>query len=233
MAALEDTLVLQLISKYGLKWSRIASFLPGRIGKQVRDRYLNSLKPDIKHNNWTPEEDDLFIRLYHKYGNKWCEIASHIPGRTESQAKNRFYTHIKERIDEPYRKATSFADNNSPNIENLEVVQNTMQTSHSECEDESHKCALVEKNLKSYCQLQQEIPEKEFSLFLDEEQIHFQTASPNKRVRTLPNQSKIIDPAYLIAFDEIIDFSEVMDANNDYFKFSGCFYEEQNPFELK
>lgn len=40
----EDERVKELVAKYGAKkWSLIASFLPGRIGKQCRERYvLNS-----------------------------------------------------------------------------------------------------------------------------------------------------------------------------------------------
>jgi hypothetical protein len=37
----EDKKVIELVEKYGPeKWSYIASFLPGRIGKQCRERYL-------------------------------------------------------------------------------------------------------------------------------------------------------------------------------------------------
>lgn len=37
----EDKKVIELVEKHGPeKWSYIASFLPGRIGKQCRERYL-------------------------------------------------------------------------------------------------------------------------------------------------------------------------------------------------
>jgi len=37
----EDKKVIELVEKYSPeKWSYIASFLPGRIGKQCRERYL-------------------------------------------------------------------------------------------------------------------------------------------------------------------------------------------------
>jgi len=39
----------ELVSKIGKKkWSKIAKNLPGRIGKQCRERWMNHLKPGIK-----------------------------------------------------------------------------------------------------------------------------------------------------------------------------------------
>ena len=40
-----------------IKWSVIAAQLPGRIGKQCRERWFNHLDPDIKKGDWTPDED--------------------------------------------------------------------------------------------------------------------------------------------------------------------------------
>lgn len=61
----------------------ISSLMNDRTGKQIRDRYLNKLKPDIKTDNWTQEEDDDLVKYYHEIGNKWSKIAVHLPGRTE------------------------------------------------------------------------------------------------------------------------------------------------------
>lgn len=41
--------LIQLVKQYGVrKWSYIAQMLPGRIGKQCRERWHNHLRPDIK-----------------------------------------------------------------------------------------------------------------------------------------------------------------------------------------
>jgi hypothetical protein len=41
----EDKKVIELVEKHGPeKWSNIASFLPGRIGKQCRERYPKLIK---------------------------------------------------------------------------------------------------------------------------------------------------------------------------------------------
>jgi len=94
----EDTQVLELVDKYGSKWAKIASFLPGRTGKQVRDRYTNKLKPNINKDEWTKEEERIFQQLYNQMGNKWSKIASFMPGRTEGQIKNRFYAQFRKSL---------------------------------------------------------------------------------------------------------------------------------------
>lgn len=52
----EDELVMSLVLKHGAKnWTYIAKHLPGRIGKQCRERWHNHLNPDIKKERWTEE----------------------------------------------------------------------------------------------------------------------------------------------------------------------------------
>ena len=94
----EDEQVLDLVAKYGQSWALIASLMKERSGKQIRDRYLNKLRPDINKGEWTEREDDILISLCTKIGHKWSRIATHLPGRTEGQVKNRFYSHIKKRL---------------------------------------------------------------------------------------------------------------------------------------
>ena len=60
----EDGKVIELVRQFGAKnWSVIASYLPGRIGKQCRERWHNHLNPDIRKDAWTPEEDAVILRL--------------------------------------------------------------------------------------------------------------------------------------------------------------------------
>ena len=58
----EDKLVRSLVDMHGTKcWSLIAASLPGRTGKQCRERWHNQLDPAIRKDAWTAEEDATLI----------------------------------------------------------------------------------------------------------------------------------------------------------------------------
>ncbi|KAG0490651.1 hypothetical protein HPP92_007514 [Vanilla planifolia] len=69
-----------------------------RCGKSCRLRWLNYLRPDIKHGGFTEEEDNIIFSLYRNIGSRWSVIASQLPGRTDNDVKNYWNTKLKKKI---------------------------------------------------------------------------------------------------------------------------------------
>lgn len=95
----EDAKLSELVEKYGPKdWSTIASHIPGRIGKQCRERWFNHLSPEVRKTNWTPEEDRIIIEAHSKIGNKWTNISKLLDGRPANAIKNHWNSTLLKRI---------------------------------------------------------------------------------------------------------------------------------------
>lgn len=69
----EDAYLIKLVQKYGpQKWTTISENLPGRIGKQCRERWHNHLNPDIKKEDWSDHEEWILFLAHKTLGNRWA-----------------------------------------------------------------------------------------------------------------------------------------------------------------
>ena len=153
----EDEQVVALVEKYGARWAKIATMLPGRTGKQVRDRYTNKLKPNIKKDEWTKEEEEIFNTLCQQMGHKWSKIASFLPGRTEGQVKNRYYAQFRKKLpkseanDQTSMTFSDGAPNGEGKKDNIKTDQK--ESPHNiEIEEPVSYQNIVENELQKYIQ---------------------------------------------------------------------------------
>ncbi|XP_057953038.1 transcription factor RAX3-like [Malania oleifera] len=97
----EDAQLKSYIEQHGTGGNWIA--LPQKIGlkrcgKSCRLRWLNYLRPNIKHGGFSEEEDNLICSLYISIGSRWSVIAAQLPGRTDNDIKNYWNTRLKKKL---------------------------------------------------------------------------------------------------------------------------------------
>jgi hypothetical protein len=94
----EDEAIIDFVARFGTKnWTKLADLLPGRIGKQCRERWRNHLDPDNNREPWTPDEDLMLIQLHEQHGNQWVKIATLMRGRSDNHIKNRWNSTLRKR----------------------------------------------------------------------------------------------------------------------------------------
>lgn len=97
----EDAILKSYIQEKGIGGNWIA--LPQKIGlkrcgKSCRLRWLNYLRPNIRHGGFSNEEDDIICALYMAIGSRWSIIAAQLPGRTDNDIKNYWNTKLKKKL---------------------------------------------------------------------------------------------------------------------------------------
>ena len=72
----ESDMVRQLVAEHGTRsWTLMASKLPGRSGKQCRERWKYQLDPSVRRGLWRAEEDAVIVRERARRGNRWAEVS--------------------------------------------------------------------------------------------------------------------------------------------------------------
>ncbi|KAH9734762.1 transcription factor RAX2 [Citrus sinensis] len=97
----EDAKLKEYIEKNGTGGNWIA--LPHkaglmRCGKSCRLRWLNYLRPNINHGEFSDDEDRIICSLFASIGSRWSTIAAQLPGRTDNDIKNYWNTKLKKKL---------------------------------------------------------------------------------------------------------------------------------------
>lgn len=119
----EDKRLTKLISLNGSRrWDQIALLMPGRTGRQCRDRFHNYLRPTLKNGPWTQEEDLLLQQKVSEIGRHWNKISRFFNGRSANNIKNRWYTYIDK--NHRYKNCPIIEDNHDNNHINEDLGLN-------------------------------------------------------------------------------------------------------------
>lgn len=96
----EDQQLLELVDRYSdgdmISWTKVCQQMPGRNRYQCYHRYMFTIKPGIKRDRFTIEEDCAILAYVHAHGETFGKMPPNLlPGRTPVQIRNRYNNTLK------------------------------------------------------------------------------------------------------------------------------------------
>ena len=90
----EDEALKRFVAKFANEegqpsWADVANAMAQhfdsghRNTKACRERWFHHLRPGLTDAEWTPAEEVILFQLQALHGNKWTNIAEHLPGRSD------------------------------------------------------------------------------------------------------------------------------------------------------
>ena len=147
----EDNILINCINRFGEgKWNEMERCFMGRTRKQIRQRYINNIKIkkisenmnqtitlnsssssinekiiDEKHSFiWNDKLDKILLREYFLNKKSWVKISKKIPGSSENSVKNRFYSLLRQLVNNEKKEYKSNYYFNSAYFTNENINNN-------------------------------------------------------------------------------------------------------------
>lgn len=142
----EDHRLLNLVNVYNKNWAQISKDFIDRSPKQIRDRYLNFLSPELKKIDFSKQEDNEIINLVNQLGKKWVLISKRIQGRSSYSIKNRYNTLSARIKQENPRSNTIMTTSATLSVSTLQIFKIIKAAREN---SESNTTTIVNVNLQS------------------------------------------------------------------------------------
>ncbi|KAK4283173.1 hypothetical protein QN277_000155 [Acacia crassicarpa] len=101
-----------------------------RNGKSCRLRWINYLRPGLKRGMFSKQEEETILTLHHMLGNKWSQMAQHLPGRTDNEIKNHWHSYLKKKVAKPKEEEMQ-SNNNYKQMQHASSSSDTFDSSSS------------------------------------------------------------------------------------------------------
>lgn len=87
----EDKKLKELVTRLGsTSWNTIAKQFKDKSPKQCRDRWRNYVDPDLRHDEWSVEEDQMLIEKFKEFGSKWTVMTAYFNHRSANDIRYRW-----------------------------------------------------------------------------------------------------------------------------------------------
>ncbi|MCD7467779.1 Transcription factor myb96 [Datura stramonium] len=191
----EDIMLVSFVQEHGPgNWRTVPTHTGlRRCSKSCRLRWTNYLRPGIKRGSFTDQEEKMIIQLQALLGNKWANIASYLPERTDNDIKNYWNTHLKKKLKK--LEASDLYSNDGHCLSSLNSTSRGQWERTLQADINTAKQAL-----KNACSLDKSSPISEYSTVTDVKPINI-GCYPHKKegkcllllthqvLKTLPNYS--------------------------------------------
>lgn len=156
----EDAILREKRRLYGRKWAKIAAHLPGRQGKQCRERFVNHLDPELKKGEWTDDEEAILIAMHEIHGNRWANISKQLSGRSDNDVKNHWYSTIQRKFQQHGKEKLIGAARQQVNMMHSMGTMPTQQQQPSRSQSQWSTGPYNQATASSHSPLSQPVPQQ-------------------------------------------------------------------------